>query len=153
MMQAEDLAQHVMLADWYHDDVEVQAIQYRETGIEPSCAAAIIFNDKGRVTCLPRDVLDDYSPHSNSQGCLPSLVGGDRINHRDCEQTHTDMEVLEAKDGQKFMLMNFIHGGSYHMLRISVDEHDMYIVALDGDFVQPVKVQVKMRSVSDCNGC
>ncbi|WPB01478.1 uncharacterized protein RHO25_006104 [Cercospora beticola] len=149
MMQAEDRAHHVMLADWYHDDIEVQAIQYRETGIEPSCAAAIIFNDKGRVTCLPRDVLDDYSPHSNSQGCLPPLIGGDRINHRECEQTHANMEVFEAKDGQKYMLMNFIHGGSYHMLRISVDEHNMYIVALDGDFVQPVKVQAATLNMAE----
>lgn len=43
------------------------------------------------------------------------------------------------------MWLNFIHPGAHHELRISVDEHDMWIVAADGDFVKPKKVQVSFH--------
>jgi FtsP/CotA-like multicopper oxidase with cupredoxin domain len=145
MLAAEHKPRHIMLADWYADDVEVQAIQYRDTGVEPFCASSIIFNSKGRTRCFSGDDVEKYdAEHSrNSHGCLPPPLGWGTVNEpRECKETQTDMEIYQAEDGDEFLFMNFIHGGSHHSLRVSIDEHEMWIVAADGDFVQPRKVNV-----------
>lgn len=38
--------------------------------------------------------------------------------------------------------MNFVNPGLEHPWRISIDSHDMWIVANDGGFVRPQRVQV-----------
>lgn len=38
-------------------------------------------------------------------------------------------------------MLNLVNPGFEHPYRISIDDHDMWVVANDGGFVKPVKVQ------------
>lgn len=151
MLEAEKNPKHALVSDWAFEGMEVLIPMYRDAGVEPSCAASIIFNDKGRTICTPRKELDRYDPdrQRDSLGCLPPLAGLEFTNPRECKDTYSDLEVFEASPGMKYMFINFVHPGSHHELRISIDEHDMYIVAADGDFVRPTKVQAININMGD----
>lgn len=145
MLAAEKKPHHAMVSDWNFEGMEVLLIQYRDTGASPHCAASIIFNNAGRSMCVPRHELDKYDPERkrDSLGCLPPLHGAQYMNPRECVDTDHDFYVFQPDSGDKYMFMNFIHPGSFHELRLSIDQHDMWIVAADGDFVPPKKVQVR----------
>ncbi|SMQ51194.1 unnamed protein product [Zymoseptoria tritici ST99CH_3D1] len=151
MLAAEKKPKHVMVSDWNFDGMEVLIPLFRDAGVTPSCASSIIFNSKGRRFCVSRDELDQFDPERkrDSLGCLPPMVGAQFTNKRECEPTYTDLEVFEADHGDTWMLLNFIHPGAHHELRLSVDEHDMWIVAADGDFVKPTKVQAINLNMGD----
>lgn len=44
--------------------------------------------------------------------------------------------------------MNFVNPGLEHPWRISIDDHELWIVANDGGFVHPQKVNVGRISIS-----
>lgn len=144
MLAAERHPKHTLVSDWNYDGMEVLTVMYRDAGVEPSCAASIVFNDKGRIFCHSRETLDKYDPdrQRDLHGCLPHRIGAEFTNKRDCEPTKSDLEVFQAEDGDRYMFLNFVHPGAHHELLISIDEHDMWIVAADGDFVHPSKAQV-----------
>ena len=143
MMTAESNAHHLMVSDWNYQGMDILTVMYRDTGATPSCAASIVTNGKGRTMCLDAKTLASYDQHGqrDSMGCLPPVVGAEFINEMVCKETSTDFEVIQADEGEKYLWLNFIHPGAHHELRISIDEHDMHIVAADGDFVHPKKVQ------------
>ncbi|KAL9073917.1 MAG: hypothetical protein Q9157_004563 [Trypethelium eluteriae] len=49
--------------------------------------------------------------------------------------------VIETHN-RRWILMNFVNPGLEHPWRISIDNHYMWVVATDGGFVKPQKVQV-----------
>ncbi|KAF2764148.1 putative multicopper oxidase, type 1 [Teratosphaeria nubilosa] len=151
MMSAERRPRHVLVSDWNLDGMETLIPMYRDTGVEPTCAASIIFNNKGRTTCLSRDIIEKFDPKGprDSHGCVPFPNEAKYTNHRDCQDTSSDLDVYEAAKGEKYMFLNFVHPGAGHELRVSVDEHDMWIVAADGDFVHPTKVQAINVNMGD----
>ncbi|KAL9090488.1 MAG: hypothetical protein Q9165_005249 [Trypethelium subeluteriae] len=143
MRAAEKNARHLMISDWNFEGMDILTVMFRDTGATPACAASIVINGKGRTTCLDPKVIASYSEHGkrDTMGCLPPTAGADFVNKRECKDTFTDLEVVQAKEGEKYLWLNFIHPGAHHELRISIDEHDMYVVAADGDFTHPKKVQ------------
>lgn len=151
MLAAEKKPKHALVSDWNFDGMEVLIPMYRDAGVTPSCASSIIFNSKGRRFCSSREELDQYDPQRkrDTLGCLPFTMGTEFTNKRVCESTYTDLEVFEADDGDEYMFISFVHPGAHHELRISVDEHDMWIVAADGDFVKPTKVQAININMGD----
>lgn len=150
-MSAEQNPQHALVSDWNYEGMEVLTVMYRDAGVTPSCAASIIFNDKGHTFCHSHETLDKYDPERrrDSLGCLPPSIGSEFTNKRDCKPTDSDLEVFEATDGDLYMFFNFVHPGAHHELLISIDEHDMWIVAADGDFVKPSKVQAININMGD----
>jgi FtsP/CotA-like multicopper oxidase with cupredoxin domain len=151
MLAAEKKPKHALVSDWGFDGMEVLIPMYRDAGVTPSCASSIIFNSKGRRFCSSRTELDKYDPERkrDSLGCLPYTAGADYTNKRVCEPTFTDLEVFQADDGDDYMFINFVHPGAHHELRISIDEHEMWIVAADGDFVKPTKVHAININMGD----
>ncbi|KAF4551219.1 Multicopper oxidase-like protein 7 [Elsinoe fawcettii] len=142
MLSAEDQAHHLMIYDWNHDTVDQNLVMYRDAGATPSCSASILINGHGRTLCLDKDTIKN-SPKGeqrNSLGCLPPDTGAEFMNQRECKPTYTDLAVVQIADGEKYAFMNFIHTGSHHEFRVSIDEHEIWVVAADGDFVQPNKV-------------
>ncbi|KAL9561976.1 hypothetical protein ACKAV7_013899 [Fusarium commune] len=61
-------------------------------------------------------------------------------NPQSCQATDGELEVIAAEDGEEWGWINFIHSGAHHELQISIDEHEFYVVAADGEFVHPQKV-------------
>lgn len=144
MRAAEKSARHLMVSDWNYEGMDILTIMFRDTGATPSCAASIVINGKGRTTCLDLKTIASHNTHGqrDSMGCLLPSVGADFMNHRVCEDTFTDFEVVQANEDDSYLWLNFIHPGAHHELRVSIDQHDMYVIAADGDFVHPKKVQV-----------
>ncbi|KAF9634919.1 putative multicopper oxidase protein [Lasiodiplodia theobromae] len=143
MLSAEEKVNNLMVSDWNYDGMDVLMLMYRDAGATPSCSASLVMNGRGRTICLEPEIIaqSDDGVHRDSSGCLPPDTGVPYMNKRECVDTFADLEVVEAQDGEKYVWLNFIHPGAHHELRISVDEHDMWIVAADGDFVHPKKVQ------------
>ncbi|KAI1880830.1 hypothetical protein JX265_001070 [Neoarthrinium moseri] len=120
---------------------------YRDTGIVPWCSNSIVLNGKGRTYCHPQESLDSVGGKGrNSLGCLPQPLQAQYSNSQTCEPTKTDLEIVQPKQGQEWIWINFIHSGAHHELQISVDEHEFFVVAADGEFVHPQKVHV-----ANCN--
>lgn len=138
-----------MVSDWNYEGMDILTVMFRDTGATPACAASIVINGKGRTTCLDPGAIASQNQYGerDSMGCLPPSVGANFMNKRICKDTFTDLEVVQAKDEEKYLWLNFIHPGAHHELRISIDEHDMYIVAADGDFVHAKKVQVRQSDM------
>ncbi|GME45389.1 putative multicopper oxidase [Neofusicoccum parvum] len=143
MLSAEDKANHLLVSDWFLQSQDLNIISYRDSGASPTCVGSLVMNGRGRTICLDRATIDqsDNGLNRDSMGCLPPDVGSEYLNKRECASTTSDLEVVQAEEGERYAWLNFIHPGAHHELRISVDEHDMWIVAADGDFVKPKKVQ------------
>ncbi|KAF5694906.1 multicopper oxidase [Fusarium denticulatum] len=115
MQRAESRPYHLMTSDWYLETLDAMILSFR---------------DSGYSNAAERDDM----------GCLQKTTNSSYLNSEPCRDTFTDYEVIEALEGDKYLFVNFIHTGVHHELRVSVDEHDMWVVAVDGDFVFPRKV-------------
>ncbi|EMT74149.1 Laccase-1 [Fusarium odoratissimum] len=76
-----------------------------------------------------------------------SIQPRDNYTYRfSCKATNGELEVIMAEEGEEWVWINFIHSGAHHELQISIDEHEFYVVAADGEFVHPQKVHA-----ANCN--
>lgn len=57
LMQAEKTPNNIVLNDWTHELSDVAYARYLKTGAYPFCVNSILFNGKGRIECLPPDIL------------------------------------------------------------------------------------------------
>ncbi|KAK2035297.1 laccase TilA [Colletotrichum zoysiae] len=147
MKRAEKNAKHVVISDWNAEPMDILLIMYRDTGIVPWCSNSIVLNGKGRTFCHSDTQIEFAGgPGRNSLGCLVQQGQEDFANELPCKETFADLEVIEAESGEEWIWINFIHSGAHHELQISVDEHEFYVVAADGEFVHPQKVHA-----ANCN--
>lgn len=142
MQAAERSPSHIVTSDWNAEPMDTLLIMYRDTGIVPWCSNSIVLNGKGRTYCHDAAVIEaNGGSGRNSLGCV--LQDGQELftNALECEATVAPLEVVQpAAPGQEWVWINFIHSGAHHELQISVDEHEFYVVAADGEFVHPQKV-------------
>ncbi|KAF4920286.1 Laccase abr2 [Colletotrichum viniferum] len=147
MKLAEKNPHHVVIGDWNAEPMDILLIMYRDTGVVPWCSNSIVLNGKGQTTCHSKELLESVGgPNRDSLGCLPQDRQAEYTNPQVCQETFADLEVFEAKPGEEWMWINWIHSGAHHELQISVDEHEFYVVAADGEFVHPQKVHA-----ANCN--
>ncbi|KAH8846586.1 hypothetical protein MCOR01_000044 [Pyricularia oryzae] len=147
MKAAEANPRHVVISDWNAEPMDTLLIMYRDTGIVPWCSNSIVLNNKGRTFCHSAEEIEAVGgPGRNSLGCLMQDGQALYSNLPTCEETFADLEVFEAQPGEEWMWINFIHSGAHHELQISIDEHEFYVVAADGEFVHPQKVHA-----ANCN--
>ncbi|KXJ97247.1 laccase-1 [Microdochium bolleyi] len=147
MRAAEQRPHHVVISDWNAEGMDILLMMYRDTGIVPWCSNSIVFNGRGRTYCHARELLEAVGGTGrDSLGCLPQPNQGLYANEQRCEETNTELEVFQAEEGQEWVWINFIHSGAHHELQISVDEHEFYVVAADGEFVHPQRVHA-----ANCN--
>ncbi|KAM5343981.1 hypothetical protein ACJ41O_012518 [Fusarium nematophilum] len=130
MRHAEKHPRHVVISDWNAEPMDILLIMYRDTGIVPWCSNSIVLNGKGRTYCHSEELIEmaNYA------------------NENKCQATSGKLEVITAEDGEDWIWINFIRSGAHHELQISVDEHEIYVVAADGEFVHPQKVHA-----ANCN--
>lgn len=147
MQRAEKKPHHIVISDWNAEPMDILLVMYRDTGIVPWCSNSIVLNGKSRTYCHPPAAIEAVGgPGRNTLGCLPQPNQDMFTNELFCEETFTPLEVVEAEEGQKWVWINFIHSGAHHELQISVDEHEFYVVAADGEFVHPQRVHA-----ANCN--
>ncbi|CAI6098433.1 unnamed protein product [Clonostachys chloroleuca] len=147
MKRAEENPRHVVVSDWNAEPMDILLIMYRDTGIVPWCSNSIVLNGKGRTYCHTKELLEEVGGAGrNTLGCVLQPKQSMYTNEQICEPTEGQLEVIAAEDGEEWIWINFIHSGAHHELQISIDEHEMYVVAADGEFMHPQKVHA-----ANCN--
>jgi len=147
MRLAESNARHLSVSDWNGEGMDILIVMFRDTGASPWCAKSLTTNGRGRTMCLSAEELSNQQPLKRSRnimGCIPPEVGTEFMNPVTCKNTYTDFEITEVTAEEQrggWIWLNFINPGSHHEIQVSIDEHDMYVVAADGEFVHPQKVQ------------
>ncbi|KEY70202.1 hypothetical protein S7711_03421 [Stachybotrys chartarum IBT 7711] len=102
------------------------------------------FTDKG---CLPPDVMglvlgDPEIPINTS--VIPEHV------FYGCNPTDAEIEVItvpEATGAERWVAIDLIAGMNFIRSAASIDEHDMWVYAMDGSYIEPQRVQaIRMAS-------
>ncbi|KAL1594398.1 hypothetical protein SLS60_010158 [Paraconiothyrium brasiliense] len=145
----------LILSDWRHKtssetwDIEVAA------GLESAvCVDSILVNGKGAVDCWSREDLTKYTspaivpvlqqanlsmtdkgPDTNLTA-LPSSV------FDVCIPTQGSREVVKAPSSDKWMSLDIISSASIGTFAFSIDEHPLWVYAVDGHYIEPLKVDV-----------
>lgn len=147
MSLAEKNPHHIVISDWNAEPMDILLVMYRDTGIVPWCSNSIVLNGKSRTYCHSPEAIEAVGgPGRNTLGCIPQPNQEIFTNEQFCEETFAPLEVVQVEDGQEWVWINFIHSGAHHELQISVDEHEFYVVAADGEFVHPQRVHA-----ANCN--
>lgn len=142
MRAAEKTPHHLGVTQWNEEPLGITLVQYRDTGYTPWCAQSLIMNGKGRTFCLSEEDIEEAGGSGrNSYGCMIPSQGAEFVNPQICESKPAELYLVEPEEGQEWVWLNFWASGSHHELRISIDEHTMYVVAADGEFVHPQAVQ------------
>ncbi|EXU95654.1 multicopper oxidase [Metarhizium robertsii] len=139
-------------------------------GVEITCYDSILFNGKGRVRCLPEDELMSHlSPTQKAdlalvpgqkltdKGCLPPIVlaafAGDVTKYnasampapiyQGCEETNGHTEVIRANlpGRNEWLALDVVAAINFVSGVVAIDDHDMWVYAMDGSYIEPQKVQ------------
>ncbi|TDZ21895.1 Laccase abr2 [Colletotrichum orbiculare MAFF 240422] len=136
MHAAEKKPRHIIVTDWNDQPMDMFLIRFRDTGYMPVCANSLTLNGRGGTRCeSEKDIEAAGGPGRNERGCLWQLPGHEYTNVEYCTETHPELEVVQASPGEEWVWINFIHSGAHHSLAISIDEHEFWVVAADGDIL------------------
>ena len=112
---------HMILREWYHEDVEdVFDIFMNYDPLKYNPAAPFVtglINDKGRYNCTPAEM------HGHKDNC-----------------TRANFTRFHVSQNQEYRF-RIVAAGSQFTYRFSIDQHALTIVAMDGVYIQPYTVQ------------
>ncbi|KIY64641.1 multicopper oxidase [Cylindrobasidium torrendii FP15055 ss-10] len=149
--KAEQNANAVLLADYRrYTSTELQTV-WDESNIEPLCANAILFNGQGSAVCPSRAEIDAMAAGGNysSQGCLwpndpaviafPDVANPDavplEIYECDTNAVNSPLYTIEVNKEDGWAVLDFVNAGGLWQLQVSVDEHPLWIFAVDSEYV------------------
>ncbi|KIY65195.1 multicopper oxidase [Cylindrobasidium torrendii FP15055 ss-10] len=149
--KAEQNAYAILLADYRrYTSSELQKV-WDDTHIEPVCANAILFNGQGSAVCPPRAEINAMSAGANlsSQGCrwpddpfvnmFPDIGKPEavplEIYECDTSAVNSPLYSIEVNKTDGWAVFDFVNAGGLWQLTVSVDEHPMWISAIDGEYV------------------
>ncbi|KAF7560107.1 hypothetical protein G7046_g4047 [Stylonectria norvegica] len=168
MEQAERDVVPLVISDFTHLTSDSKWEMTLAAGFEDSCYDSILFNGKGSVQCLSEDDIAshlndlqrhylDMVPHGalTDKACFPPSVliafGGGPGNETallpgafyGCENTKGSVEVVKAceSSASNWTAIDIIGATSFITGVVSIDEHDMWVYAVDGNYIEPQKVQ------------
>lgn len=157
MLDAEASPANLVMYNYQHREMPGLLAQLQAEGYDPYCFHSILINGKGRVHCRPSSVDSLGGKKLDSMGCVPQASGA--IGYPECKPSSTEYTIVETEN-RRWMLMNFVNPGQFesqswkivsiaksftgleHPYRISIDGHRMWIIANDGGFVEPQKVDI-----------
>lgn len=165
ILKAEENPQFVMISDWMHLTSQQHRQVQEDSNVDIFCTNSILFNGKGRVNCLsePEQRAALAPPFQelfngplrgqwlSPNGCLPfgpfsqgnATLNLDAIPRdlvTDCSATDTPQQEFQVDPRSRWASFNFISVTGIQAPIISIDEHPMWVYAVDGRYVQPVKV-------------
>ncbi|KHN94875.1 laccase [Metarhizium album ARSEF 1941] len=170
MEKAERAAHALMVSDYMHITSEEKSVMTPRAGVEISCYDSILFNGKGRVRCLPvAEMTAHLSPVQKAdlalvpgqtltdKGCLPAIVlaafGGNVSAYNasaippgvyhGCRETRGLTEVVRAPGhgADSWVALDVVGAVNYVSGVVAIDDHDMWIYAVDGSYIEPQRVQ------------
>lgn len=161
MRRAEERTTPIVLSDWRQLTSEELWHAEEATGLDAYCVNALLVNGRGSVQCLDRSTLDRYSAAKwaflgNSSltdiGCAPPtipLLQGDFPHNfsatpptlfSGCTPSQGSTELLLVDPQASYASFDLISAAGVSMPTFSIDEHPMYIYAIDGRYIVPVRV-------------
>ncbi|ATY64049.1 laccase [Cordyceps militaris] len=167
MVAAEKASRALTVFDLMHITSEEKWQVTLASGIEITCYDRILFNGKGRVQCFaPADMQANLTPIQKDdlafvpgsaltdRGCLPPKVmaafGGDvtRLNEsaiphdifHGCAATADPVETIAVAQ-HDWVSLNIVGSTNFATGALSIDEHDMWVYAVDGSYITPERVQ------------
>lgn len=163
---AEENPQFAMISDWPHVTSDELYELEKATNIDMYCSQSILFNGQGRVNCLteeqqraalapPFQALYNQGPLAGTflspSGCAPFIPFTQRpgqINPdglpdtiTQCSPTETDLHDFKVDPTKQFANIHLMSASSILAPVVSLDEHDMWVYAIDGRYIEPYKVQ------------
>jgi FtsP/CotA-like multicopper oxidase with cupredoxin domain len=144
-----------------HDKMDATVL----SEIEISCYDSIVFNGKGNVNCLnhadveaalteTQEMFLSLVPGSEmtDKACIPAAVINTALGgagnpdlmpagiFEGCTATTGRRETISAKSN-KWIALDIIGANNFVLAVFSIDEHDMWVYAVDGEYINPKKVQ------------
>ncbi|GKZ73591.1 hypothetical protein AnigIFM60653_008011 [Aspergillus niger] len=161
MLAAEKNTRPVIISDWRafssHDILQIQ----NESGVEAYCANSVLINGKGSVICPSQEHINAVTTEQQKQilgnvtltdmGCLPptpGVVGPYPYDlskvpkgfYEGCTPSEGPTEVFKVNVSSRYASFDLISMAGSTSLVFSIDEHPMYVYAVDGRYVEPLLV-------------
>ncbi|SNX87441.1 related to Laccase I precursor [Melanopsichium pennsylvanicum] len=167
MEAAEKDFQVMQLSDHWHVNHTDMLLIVHETGVPPACFDSLHINGRGRQYCLDdwsavispitQGLLKNFTSTNpegiTSKGCIslvPPKAGYTVKGVLDgryggtCKNTTAPLTVFSAakaiKEGRKWLNLQIIDTATNDYYGFSIDSHKMWIVAVDGHYVEPMEV-------------
>ncbi|KAF3006914.1 hypothetical protein E8E13_011206 [Curvularia kusanoi] len=168
--EAEAKVAPLLLSDWRHRTSEQTWADQLASGIESAiCMDSLLVNGKGAVDCWSRAELNQFTSPAlvpvlaqagnlelSDKGCFPPalfpilLGNSSAINpsalppsvFEVCTPTQGSREVIEAPCDKKWLALNVISSAGIDTFAFSIDEHPLWVYAVDGHYIDPVRVDV-----------
>ncbi|GAB1217854.1 hypothetical protein ATERTT37_007097 [Aspergillus terreus] len=145
MQAAESKTAPVMLSDWRKlTSTEIWAAE-EATGLDAYCANALLINGKGSIDCLSQEKLDKFTTagqrevlgnnsHFTDIGAIvPSMYHG-------CTPSRGACERLLVDPADSYVSYDLVSAAGINTVVFSIDEHPMYVYAIDGRYIVPTLV-------------
>ncbi|KAJ5764925.1 hypothetical protein N7520_004484 [Penicillium odoratum] len=162
MLVAEENTSPVLVSDWRLLTSEQIWAAEEASGVDAYCANALLINGKGSVSCFTAAELaalttaDQKAVLGNETltdiGCFPPNNVGTQGNFTHdgskllptifygCTPSNSAHEVLTVNSNKQYVSWDLTSTAGLLHLMFSVDEHDMWVYAVDGRYIQPVRV-------------
>ncbi|KAF2020995.1 multicopper oxidase [Aaosphaeria arxii CBS 175.79] len=167
---AESKVTPLVVSDWRHTGSKHTWDLQLASGIESSiCMDSILLNGKGAVNCWSREdisaftspaiapLLKELNLTMTDKGCLPPKIfpvlladgqaTGVNIDalpkevFETCTPTEGSVEVIKANPGDKWLALDIISAAGIDTFAFSIDEHPMWVYAVDGHYIEPLEVE------------
>lgn len=164
MRIAEQAQEPLLLADWSQYKFDQFWHIEEAANVDLACTDSIIINGVGSQYCLDQDSLDSMTHpglmeilkkigqnHLTDKGCMPPLplFQGDFDFHFDRlpERAYYACNATENPKGNftfsvdssvGWAALTLVNPGGLYPLQVSIDNHELYVYAIDGHYVEPV---------------
>ncbi|GKZ33736.1 hypothetical protein AbraIFM66950_003768 [Aspergillus brasiliensis] len=162
MQAAERRTSPIMLSDWRVLTSEELWSAEETTGLDAICINAVLINGKGSISCPGQQGFTELASAAQKQlignlsltdtGCLPptlvSTEGTWSHNYSamppsmfyGCRPGNGGTERLLVDPSVTYVSYDLISAAGVSMLTFSIDEHPMYVYAIDGRYIEPTLV-------------
>ncbi|KAJ5970281.1 Multicopper oxidase type 2 [Penicillium vulpinum] len=152
----------VLLSEWRVLTSEEIWAAEMASGTDAFCANALLINGKGSITCLPRAEIDALTTpvqrtsldglRLTDMACFPPNITETVFNFphnyaaipptmfEGCVPSQGPQEIFAVNAASKYVSWDLTSTAGLLELTFSIDEHDMYIYAIDGRYIQPQRV-------------
>ncbi|KAJ5693629.1 hypothetical protein N7536_004041 [Penicillium majusculum] len=163
MINAESVTCPVLLSEWRVLTSEEIWTAELASGTDSFCANALLINGKGSITCLPRAEIDALTTpvqktslgddlRLTDMACFPPNITETVFNFphnyaaippamfEGCVPSQGPQEIFTVNAAHQYVSWDLTSTAGLLELTFSIDEHDMWVYAIDGRYIQPQRV-------------
>ncbi|KAJ0328816.1 hypothetical protein COL5a_004601 [Colletotrichum fioriniae] len=119
--------QILMISDW----TRFMSWEYMEAEDSSGMTIFILVNGKGSLYCPGVDKLINLTSTYMKYGLYP---------RQGCVPSEGAKEIIEVDPEAEWVSLNFIGGATFKTIVFSIDEHEMWVYEVDGDYIVPQRV-------------